>query len=32
MTPFRLEGFDRLKNKVATEVAILDLNLDSYSE
>ena len=32
VTPLGLEGFDGSKNKVATEVAILDLNLDSYSE
>ena len=32
VNPLRLKGFDGSRNKVATEVAILDLNLDSYSE
>ena len=32
VTPLGLEGFDGSRNKVATEVAILDLDLDGYSE
>ena len=32
VSPLGLEGFDRSKDRVATEVAILDIDLDGYSE
>ena len=32
VTPLGLEDFDGSKNKVASEITILDLDLDGYSE
>ena len=32
VSPLGLEGFDRSKDRIATEVAILDIDLDGYSE
>ena len=32
VSPLGLEGFDRSKDRVATEVAILDIDLNSYLE
>jgi hypothetical protein len=32
VSPLRLEGFDGSKDKVATKVAILDIDLNGYSE
>lgn len=32
VSPLGLEGFDKSKNRVATKVAILDIDLDGYTE
>jgi hypothetical protein len=32
VSPLGLEGFNGLKNSIATEVAVLDIDLDGYSE
>ena len=32
VSPLRLEGFNRSKDRIATKVAILDIDLDGYLE